>query len=124
MQRIIIDEEFKALLPALDTDTYARLEANLLENGCRDSLVVWNGVLIDGHNRYEICTKHGIPFKTVNKEFSSREAALIWIISTQLSRRNLTPAQLSHYRGLHYAKTAIAIYVIDEASPVAKQLMN
>ena len=102
MQKIIIDEEFKALLPALDKETYGALEQNLLQNGCRDSLVVWGDVLVDGHNRYEICMKHGIAFSTVTKEFSSREDALIWIISTQVARRNLSPMQLSHYRGLHY----------------------
>jgi len=102
MQKIIIDEEFKALLPALDKDTYALLEENLLQNGCRDSIVLWGNVLIDGHNRYEICNKHKITFNTINKDFESREEALIWIISTQVSRRNLSPIQLSHFRGLHY----------------------
>ena len=102
MQEIIIDEEFKALLPVLDEKTYAQLEENLIENGCRDSLVVWDSVLIDGHNRYEICTKHDIPFNIVNKEFNSREEALIWIVTTQVSRRNLSPSLLSYYRGLHY----------------------
>ena len=102
MQNIIIDEEFKGLLPALSTETYALLEANLLENGCRDVLVLWNGILIDGYNRYEICTKHGIPFDTVDKGFSTRDEVMIWIISTQVSRRNLTPIQLGYYRGKHY----------------------
>ena len=99
---IIIDDEFKALLPALDEQTYEMLEESILENGCLHPLVVWNGVLIDGHNRYEICQKHEIPFKVVEKEFDSREEALIWIITTQVARRNLTPIQLSYYRGLHY----------------------
>ncbi|MCL2158258.1 MAG: hypothetical protein FWH48_02500, partial [Oscillospiraceae bacterium] len=102
MPKITIDEQFKALLPALDSQTYAQLEASLLENGCMHPLVLWNGILIDGHNRYEICTKHEIPFKTVEKEFESREEALIWIITTQVGRRNLTQIQLSYYRGLHY----------------------
>ena len=102
MPNIIIDKEFLALLPALDKDTYALLEENLLQNGCRDSLVLWGNILIDGHNRYEICKKHNIEFNTINKDFASREEALIWIISTQVSRRNLSPIQLSHFRGLHY----------------------
>ena len=102
MQEIIIDEEFRDLLPALDEETHKALEENLLQNGCRDALVLWEGILVDGHNRFEICTKYSIPFNTVDKEFPSREDALIWIISTQVSRRNLTPIQLSHYRGLHY----------------------
>ena len=102
MRNIVIDEEFKDLLPVLDKDTYAMLEENLIQNGCRDSIVLWSDTLIDGHNRYEICNRHGIPYNTVNKDFESREEALIWIISTQVSRRNLTPMQLCHFRGLHY----------------------
>ena len=102
MQNIIIDKEFKNLLPALDKSVYAALEENLLQNGCRDSLVLWNGILIDGHNRYNICTEHSIPFNTVDKEFESRDEVLIWIITTQISRRNLTPEQLGYYRGKHY----------------------
>jgi len=102
MPKIIIDQEFKALLPALDKETFALLEENLLQNGCRDSIVLWGDILIDGHNRYEICSKHGIEFNTINRDFTSREEALIWIISTQVSRRNLSHIQLSHFRGLHY----------------------
>ena len=102
MEEIIIDEEFKSLLPALDKKTYALLEDHLLSNGCLHPLVLWNNILIDGHNRYEICTKNGIPFTTVSMEFISREGVVIWIISAQIARRNLNPIQLSYYRGLHY----------------------
>ena len=102
MRDIIIDEEFKMLLPALDRDTYAWLEDNIITYGCREPLVLWGDVLIDGHNRYEILMKHGLEFETVSLEFDSREAVIIWIISTQVSRRNLNPMQLSYYRGLHY----------------------
>jgi len=102
MQKIIIDQEFKDLLPPLDKETYTLLEDNILTYGCRDSLVLWQNILIDGHNRYAICAAHNIPYTTVTKDFDSREAVMIWIISTQVARRNLTPLQLSHYRGLHY----------------------
>jgi hypothetical protein len=102
LQEITIDEEFKLILPALDELTYAWLEDNILQHGCREPLVLWNGILIDGHNRYEITMRHGLDFKTVDMEFDSRDDVIIWIISTQVSRRNLTPMQLSYYRGLHY----------------------
>ena len=102
MREIKIDEEFKTLLPALNAETYARLEENILEHGCRDAIVLWNDIIIDGHNRYAICTEHEIPYRTVDMEFGSREETLIWIITTQVSRRNLTPMQMSYYRGLHY----------------------
>ena len=99
---IILDAEFQGLLPALDKETYRLLEENLLEHGCLSPLVLWEGILIDGHNRYRICTEHDIPFSTIDKEFDSRAEVLIWIISNQISRRNLTPLQLSHFRGLHH----------------------
>ena len=102
MQNIIIDDEFKSLLPVLGEETKASLEANLIENGCRDALVLWNGILIDGHNRYEICTRNNIPFSTINKEFPGRDEALLWIIATQVSRRNMSQTQLRYYRGIHY----------------------
>ena len=102
MRKIKIDEEFKALLPTLDTETYARLEDNILKYGCRAAIVLWGDIIIDGHNKYAICTKHKIPYKTIRMEFGCREEALIWIITTQVSRRHLTPTQMSYYRGLHY----------------------
>ena len=58
--------------------------------------------IIDGHNRYSIAVQHDIPFNTVAMEFGSRNEATIWIILTQISRRNLTPMQLSYFRGVHY----------------------
>ena len=79
---IIIDEEFRSILPALDKETFALLEENLLVHGCMHPLILWENILIDGHNRYEIATRHGIPFATVTKEFASRDEVLIWIIST------------------------------------------
>ena len=102
MENITIDEEFKGLLPKLDKETLKLLEESILENGCRDSLVLWGNILVDGHNRHAICTRLGVPFNTVNKDFASREDAIIWIITNQISRRNLTPTRLSYYRGLHY----------------------
>ena len=102
IQEIIIDEEFCSLLPELDKDTYVWLEDSILQYGCREPLVLWGDTLIDGHNRYEISQKHDIPFNTVTMEFKSRDEVIIWIISTQIARRNLNPLQLSFYRGQHY----------------------
>ena len=102
MNEIIIDEEFKGLLPALDEQTYTWLEENILQYGCREPITLWNGIIIDGYNRYDILTKHDLSVNTVSMEFDSRDDVIIWIIDNQVSRRNLTPIQLSYYRGLHY----------------------
>jgi len=101
-QGVTIDEEFQGLLPALDGETYRLLEESILLNGCHAPLKTWNGLLIDGYNRYRICMEHNIPYKVTVMEFGSREEAIIWIIDDLVTKRNLTPIQLSFFRGLHY----------------------
>lgn len=90
-----IDKEFQDLIPPLSKEEYEQLEKNIVADGCRDSLVVWNETIVDGHNRYEICNKYDIPFKVKHKEFESREQAKEWIIINQFGRRNLNPMQRS-----------------------------
>lgn len=87
--KILIDDEFKNLIPPLTDEEYKGLEDSIVKEGCRDALILWGNTLIDGHNRYEICTKHNIPFKTVEHNFDSRQAVIEWIILNQFGRRNL-----------------------------------
>lgn len=84
-----IDVEFQSLIPPLTYEEKKMLEESILSEGCRDAIVVWNDTIIDGHNRYEICTKHGIPFETVSREFENRNDVIEWIIKNQFGRRNL-----------------------------------
>jgi len=97
ISKLNIDEEFKSLIPPLKDEEYAVLEASILAEGCRDSIVVLDdtNTILDGHNRYEICTKHGIGFKVLYKEFVDRSDAKIWIIRNQFGRRNLNLYQRS-----------------------------
>lgn len=87
---IVIDKEFQGLIPPLTDEEYAGLEESILKDGCRDALVLWDNILIDGHNRFRICTENNIPFRTVQKEFASREEAMLWMIDLQCGRRNLS----------------------------------
>jgi len=89
-----IDPEFKGLIPPLTNEEYRQLEENILADGCRDPLVTWQGVILDGHTRYEICRRHNLEFQTVPKlTIETREQAKVWIILNQLGRRNLEPFQ-------------------------------
>jgi len=88
-----IDTEFKALIPSLTAQEYSLLEKSLLEEGCKFPLEVWDGVIVDGHNRYEICERHGIEYRMIEHVFSGREVAKIWIIKNQFGRRNLNNYQ-------------------------------
>ena len=62
---IIIKDSFKDNLPKLSEEEFRQLEVDILQNGCRDPLVLWKGknILVDGHHRYAICTKHNISYK-------------------------------------------------------------
>ena len=93
LQTLTIDPEFRDLIPSLTEEERSMLEDNLMKHGCDTPLAVWKGVIVDGHNRYAICHEHGIPFAVSEKEFESRDDALIWIITNQLGRRNLTSYQ-------------------------------
>ena len=88
-----IDPEFKNLLPLLTGEEYRQLEENILAEGkCRDPVVVWDGVLIDGHIRFDLCVKHRIQFEIMEMTFPSREDAKVWIIDCHAGRRNLNDA--------------------------------
>ena len=102
--QINIDPEFQDLIPPLAKDELEQLEANILAEGCRDPLVLWanHDILLDGHNRYAVCEKHGLGFRTVRLELPNREAAHNWLIENQLGRRNLTPEAVSYLRGKQY----------------------
>lgn len=91
---IVINEELKQYIDPLTPNEYAALERSLLAEGCRDALVLWGDVLIDGHNRYEICSKYDLPFKTIqNDSFQSLEDVLLWMIDNQLGRRSVSDFQ-------------------------------
>lgn len=92
-KRLKIDPEFKNLIPPLTAEEYAGLEESILQEGCRDALIVWGDTLIDGHNRFEICTRHNIPFEITEMFFPSRDDVKLWMMRNQLARRNLNDFQ-------------------------------
>jgi hypothetical protein len=92
MTTIKIDPEFCALIPALSAGERAGLEADIVRDGrATVPLVVWGDVLLDGHNRFDICAKHGLAYATqpAPEWIKDRLDARIWIGRTQLCRRNL-----------------------------------
>lgn len=91
---IRIDEGLRAYIDPLTEDEHAALERSLLAEGCRDALVLWGDLLVDGHNRYALCMKHGIPFQTTqNTRFKSMEDVHLWMIENHLGRRSVSDFQ-------------------------------
>ena len=131
---LLIDDEFLALIPPLSSSEYQILEENILKDGCRDPLVSWNGIVVDGHNRHTICRKHNLEFNTVEMSFDSRNDVSIWIIQNQFGRRNLTHfarAELGlkskHFfqdKGLENKKVAGKLHGISNTNCVKELLPN
>ena len=91
---ITVNADLKAYIDPLTPDEHDALERSLLAEGCRDALVLWGDVLVDGHNRYGICQKHGLPFQTVqNPRFQSMEDVHLWMIDQHLGRRSVSDFQ-------------------------------
>jgi hypothetical protein len=91
---ITINEDLRAYIDPLTEDEFAALERSLLSEGCRDALVLWGDLLVDGHNRYGICQKHGIPFNTMqNTTFQSMDDVHLWMIDNHLGRRSVSDFQ-------------------------------
>jgi AraC-like DNA-binding protein len=101
-----IHPDLEEFVVPLQPEEFKQLENNIRQEGCREPLMVWvrgdRHILVDGHNRYRICTRHDIPYEVKEIQFENLEEAKIWIINNQIGRRNLNPDQMSYYRGLKY----------------------
>ncbi|OUQ32687.1 hypothetical protein B5E67_15210 [Faecalibacterium sp. An122] len=101
---LTIDPEFASIIPPLREEEQKQLEENIMADGVViNPLIVWNGVIVDGHNRYRILQQHPeIQFTTYEKEFPDRYEAIAWICKNQLGRRNLTQEQYKYLIGERY----------------------
>jgi N6-adenosine-specific RNA methylase IME4 len=104
-------KELEVLIPPLTSEEFKQLERNILEEGIRDPLVTWNGILVDGHNRYRIAQEHHINYVTVEKEFADMNAVKVWMINNQFGRRNL----------ISYVRTVLALRLKEIYSDIAKE---
>lgn len=105
-----IDPEFESKIPPLTEDEYQQLAENIISEGVvLMPLIVWNGTIVDGHNRYKIVQEHPeIIFTVHEKDFDNRYEALVWICNNQLGRRNLTPIQKKMLVGDRYEAEKMA----------------
>lgn len=114
-ENIIVLDSIRQYITPPSEDEKRQLEENIIVEGCRDALIVapiissfgmkhheGKYLLVDGHNRYDICTKHNIEFRVVVKDFENLSQVKSWMIDNQLGKRNLTPEQVAYYRGLTY----------------------
>ena len=104
-----IDQEFKELIPPLSKEEFNLLEENIIKFGCIDPICTWNNTIIDGHNRYSICTKHNLKFNIQAFNFELREEAKDWICANQLGRRNISDETRKYLIGKRYEMEKILL---------------
>ena len=110
LRRLKIDPEFQSKIPPLTFEELSLLETNILEEGrILNPLIVWNGLIVDGHNRFAILKNHPeIKYTVLEKEFANRYEAIVWICRNQLGRRNLKPEQFKYVLGQQYEAEKLA----------------
>lgn len=111
MRELIIDPEFRDKIPPLTEAELKQLEENILADGeVISPIVVWNNVIVDGHNRWGIIQIHPeLPHKYLDKDFADRYEAIVWICRSQLGRRNLTDEQKTYLIGKQYEAQKLTV---------------
>lgn len=100
--RLIRDPEFERFVPPLTSKERELLEESILREGCRDAIIVWDNIILDGYNRYDICTRHGLPYQVKHLHMDSRDEAISWICINQMGRRNITEETRRYLIGKRY----------------------
>ena len=91
----VVLPEMEQLLPPLSGEQFSALERDILENGCYAPIIVNEDmVIIDGHNRFRVCEKHGLPYRMLVFSFADLLEAKQWALDTQKGRRNLDKWEL------------------------------
>lgn len=127
LYKLQIDDEFKYLIRALSEKERLQLEDNLLSDGCLNPIIVWQGIIVDGHNRYEICCRHNIPFEILEMGFADRDEVISWICKNQLGRRNISEETRKYLIGRQYESEKVILAKRNASgknqhSPIDKQV--
>lgn len=99
-----VEKEFQEKIPPLTEAEFEQLKENILSAGeVYEPIAVWNGVIVDGHNRWKIILEHPeIRYRVKEMQFADRWAAFEWMYKNQLGRRNLTEKQKDYMIGKMY----------------------
>ena len=106
-KQLIVFDEFKKLVVPLARKEYQQLESDISKNGCKEAIMVWHNIIVDGHKRFEICKRLNISFEVEAVDFDSKEAAISWICEKQLQRRDISFESRKYLIGMLYESEKI-----------------
>lgn len=99
-----VEPEFEGKIPPLTEAEFQQLRENILEAGeVYEPIRVWNGTVVDGHNRLKVIRENPeVRWSAKDMEFADKWAAFDWMYRNQLGRRNLTDEQRTYMIGKMY----------------------
>ncbi len=108
VRELIKNPEIELLIQPITNDEYTHLEQDIVEYGCRESITIWNNIIIDGHKRYDICCRFGVPYCTRSIPFTEICDVFSCVCMKQLHRQDLTLEYRKYIIGrLYQAETEI-----------------
>lgn len=81
------------LFPMMSASDYERFRDDIKQNGQNEPVVFYDGMLIDGRNRYKACLELGIEVDETELDKDLVPDPVEWVLSTNLHRRHLHPSQ-------------------------------
>lgn len=84
MKKLQISTEFERLTIPASQEELIRLENSLLQNGCKNPIITWNGYIVDGHKRYRLCSYEDIAYDTYELGIPNRDDVIIYLCRERL----------------------------------------
>lgn len=92
--KIKINPEYLDLVPRLSVKDRERLAESIKKDGLFTPITVNDdGIILDGHTRYEICKEFKIKIRYHVKSFDNQDDEMRFVIMTNLARRQLSKFQ-------------------------------
>jgi ParB-like chromosome segregation protein Spo0J len=80
-----------AIFTMLEGEAYEQLRDDIHEHGLREKIILLDGLILDGRNRYKACRELGIEPEV--QELEECNDALAYVLSANLHRRHLTTGE-------------------------------
>lgn len=88
-EKLIIDQTLRSVVRDLSESQRIGLRQSLESIGCTDPIILWDNIIVDGIERYQICQELHINFETKSIEFKNKAEAAKFRIERHKNRRQM-----------------------------------
>src|SRR5262249_35799110 len=87
------------VFPLTEGEAFEQLVEDIRDHGLREPIVLFEGKILDGRNRYQACIEAGVAIKTRAFDQAVEGSAEAFVISTNVHRRHLTSKDKREFIG-------------------------